>query len=268
MDEKSKGVELFSELRQLLQVIAGMDSTEAAIYVLGLERGVITTREAMAFTNGQQTTAGSVLRRLTGRGFFEKTLGEEKAKGGKGHGQKFRAVRPGSALKGVLGGYGRLQELLGAIDEHMDYMAQQDILEDEVWQIPTNVSIEHLCGSIASAEKSIRISSNDCSWALDEDIFRAIKEAAGRKLVIEVVVSKVSEVESTRLMSLGLTPRIAPDPSQPFALIDGKALYQSIRFGQTSTHYGALFTKNPYMVRNHISSFETRYRGPEVIKDD
>src|SRR3989442_6521619 len=123
-EDPGKG-SLFDDLRNFLQRIAGLDENEAAIYALGIEKGVITTRDAMTATNLRQTTAGEILRRLSKRGFFRATVQEPGTRGGRGHAQKFTAESPRVALRNILDNIDRFRELLGPLDEHMEYTSAQ-----------------------------------------------------------------------------------------------------------------------------------------------
>lgn len=258
MDEGAQGRNPFAELKGLLKSVAGLSGNEAAIYALGLERGVITTRDVTEATVLRQTTAGGILKRLTGRGFFTVTVGHEGAKGGRGRGQKFRAVNPRRVLKSTLEGFTRFEDLLGVVDEHMDVLEAEEGVDEEVWRITPEALENHFCGALASASSSVEISSNDCSWVALDGVLDALHEAHKRGAKVEVLTAQVADRERKKLEANDIAPRVVENSGQPFALIDKSVLYLAIRSGQLSIRYGALYTKNPYLVANFRSTFDNR----------
>src|SRR5439155_20898303 len=68
--------EILMRLQEFLRTT--MDSTDADIYVLGLERGSVTSSDVVKDVKGfnNPTTAKEHLDRLTREGFFEQTAGE------------------------------------------------------------------------------------------------------------------------------------------------------------------------------------------------
>lgn len=247
---------LLDEFKNLLQEVARLDANEAAIYAIGIEKGTITTRDAMNATNLRQTTSGEILRRLSKLGFFRASVREPGGKGGRGHAQKFTAENPRVALRNILDSVGRFRELLGPLDEHVEYLATQSGSDEEMWELSAETLQQHFATSIASCSASVKIVSNDCSWVAADEILEALKAASDRGIQIIVKAAQVSDQYAEKLVQRGVHLQLAKHRGQPFALIDDRLLYLPVRSGALKPEYSGLTTSNPYMVNNFLSVFD------------
>ncbi len=254
-EDPGKG-SLFDDLRNFLQRIAGFDENEAAIYALGIERGVITTRDAMGATKLRQTTAGEILRRLSKRGFFRASISEAGGKGGRGHAQRFAVENPKTALKIVLESIDRFQDLLGQIDEHLEVIGSQGSVDEEMWELSPDTLVSQFVASVGSCSSSVKVVSNDCSWVSSDEIREAFKAASVRGVMITVRAAHVSAKDSETLSGCGVRLEELRARGQPFALVDDRILYLPVKTGSLRSEYSGMCTSNPYLVGNFLSLFE------------
>jgi len=256
MTERPEQRRLLDDFKKLLQEVARLDANAAAIYAAGIEKGTITTRDAMNATNLRQTTAGEILRRLSKRGFFRATVQEPGTRGGRGHAQKFTAESPRVALRNILDNIDRFRELLGPLDEHMEYTSAQGGSNEEMWQLSAETLEQHFAATVASCSLSVKIASNDCSWVAEDEILKALKSASARDIPITVRAAQISTQHAEKLGQCGVRVEVVKHRGQPFALIDDRVLYIPVRTGALKSEYSGLTTSNPYTVGNFLSQFD------------
>lgn len=233
-----------------------MDERDASIYVLGLRKGVIASKDVVGEIKGiRQNTAGDVLRRLSKEGCFEET---PPSGGGRGRARKFKAVHLKTALPNLVEGLQDFQEDLALLDEHMEIPSEREP-EEEIWIMsPPRVAISGLKGLVESAEKTIQISSHDCTWLEETELSSALKSAIDRKVRVTVLASESGKKKIER--SLRAAPKVniklSNSDSPVFIIIDKKTAVFPLRQRGISSGYHGLRVTNKDLVENFSNLFE------------
>ena len=255
MGDGEQLTKLFAEFEALLTTVGGLGQAEAAVYALGVKLGTLTTGDVVRGVKGlRQNTAGDVLRRLSKDGYFAATPAEAGAKGGRGHAQRFRVIPPQIVLQTQLNALGRFRDVLNELAEHLETLPPVAGDDEELWRLTPNALLAHFCGSVSAARKTVLIHSNDCSWVAEEQVLRSLVEARKRGVRIRVFAAALTEAHRTAFLKRGISCSGRQPRGQPFAIIDGEALYLPIRLGQLRSEYGAIFTRNPYVVGNFVAT--------------
>ncbi|MHA1962244.1 MAG: hypothetical protein ACW99U_18730 [Candidatus Thorarchaeota archaeon] len=243
------------KLKQFFIDCGIMSKTDASIYVLGLRKRIITTRDVVEKMRMRQNTAGAHLRRLSREGYFEET---PYSGGGKGRARKFKAVHVKTAMPKLLEGLKDFRESLALLDEHMEMPVEGDP-EEDIWILsPQRVAVSGLIDLVNSSKKSIKINSHDCTWLEDEDLTSALESAETRKVNVTIIANDagIERIERNLSASSGIETVCGNCRSPAFVIIDSETVVLSLRLKGISSEYHGLKISSKELVENFSNLFE------------
>lgn len=255
MRELNGGSTYFDRIRRFLTKCGIMDESEASIYVLGLEKGVLTTRMVQETQGIRQSTAGDRLRRLSKAGYFEETPPKG---GGRGRARKFRVVSPRTALSEILVGFRGFEEDLALVDEHLELLGDIEP-EEEVWiSSPQNVALKSLKDLVESATDSIQISSHDCTWLEEPELASALRLATEKNVQVTVLANRLGkEVTREKFSAVKIIEILESKTKGPaFLIVDSKTIVLPLKQRGISSEYHGLKITNKDLVERFLKLFE------------
>ncbi|MFA5862812.1 MAG: hypothetical protein WDA16_14060 [Candidatus Thermoplasmatota archaeon] len=266
MDGGERG-EILARLHDFLLVTA-MEAPEAAIYVLALQKGVISSSDVTAHVPGVKnpTTAKDKLDKLASQGFLELSAGE--AEGGTGKRGKpilFRPIPPSVALRKHLKSAVEVVRDMGRLDELLELGAEPSD-ENEVWLLKEeDAALGRLASAIDAASSEVQAYCRDGSWWGDKLIREAVERAAKRGVKVRVAGSQLSEEALGAMKAAGLDVIASSIPMSPFIVVDRTTLFLPHQTGRLSSRYGAIRLTNRYLVRNLSGFVDHHFAGGRAL---
>ena len=101
---------------------------------------------------------------------------------------------------------------------------------------------------LRGAERSIKIYGHDCTWCNDESIMNALKDAASKGILVQVLATGPDEGVAKVLMNIKVELYVIDFPGIPFCLIDDSMLIIPRKEGTLQTQYSIISTNDKYMV--------------------
>jgi len=242
----------FVLLKKFLAASGTLDESDATIYALGLKKGTITSSDAAEATGLRQTTSGGRLKRLASKGFFEVTphVGETPASG-RGYPRKYRVVHPRIVLKDLFDMFETLLPKMDIIDQHLEVQAESTSEEGNLWLLrPQRVALRRGSVMLRGAERSIKIYGHDCTWCNGKNIMNALKDAAAKGILVQVLATNPDKKVTKVLMSIKAELYVLDFPGIPFCLVDDSILIMPRKEGTLQTQYSLIFTNDKYMVEH------------------
>lgn len=245
----------FLGLESFLVESGKMKKDDAKVYVFGLKRGTITSRDVAGMTGLSQSTAKDRLARLADRGFFESTLGEGH---GRGRAVRYRALHPRLVLKGVIARTEELQSWLAKIDEHLEYLGESPAQESDFWLTKSHEeTLSMVASMIEAAKEEIKLYSHDCSWIRVEEIKEAIKAAISKGVKLEVIATNPLEEATHELDDMGVHLENTQFNGPVFCVIDGSILLMPYKGGALETYYYLMKTNDKHWVTQYLNCFNS-----------
>jgi hypothetical protein len=247
--------EILMRLQEFLRTT--MDSTDADIYVLGLEKGSVTSSDVVKNVKGikNPTTAKEHLDRLTRGGFFEQTAGEaEGGVGKKGKPIVFRPLPPSLALRQSLAAAEDIIRDMGRLDELLEIGIEPKD-EDEVWIIKEeDAALGRLGNAVQQASSEILANCRDGSWWEDNVIRKSMVEAVARGVTVRVAARELDPTRRREMADVGIEVSASAIPMAPFFIVDRGTVFLPHCTGRLATRYGAIRLGNRYLVQ-HLVDF-------------
>jgi sugar-specific transcriptional regulator TrmB len=253
----------FDALMAFIIEAGKLEKTDAAIYILGLKKGVITSGDIVdASIISRQTTAGDRLRKLSNAGYFEAVL-KELNRRGQGRARKFKASPPQVVLRELLEMYQGVNQVLETVNEHREVLSEADPPDDEIWLIkPQKTAMHQVATVIGNAQTSVKIYSHDCSWFRVAAITNALVKARGNKIKISVIATNPNEQIEKWLKKIGGDLQNTKLPCVPFCVVDDATLFLPCAGGVLGNDYFVIKTKQRYLVDDFVEMFETMKKIP------
>lgn len=254
----SKKEDLFKTLHSFLVATGKLDTTDANIYVLALNKGVINSSDVSdEFPNIRPNTAIARLKTLAKKGFLESVSKETSNR--RPYTVIFKAVHPRIALKEVVQKTLELPGLLSQYDEHWEILAENPRQDTEVWLSKSEKIATRIGASILSgAKQEVKIYSHDCSWFKNLDIQQSLVEARSNGATISVVANNPEKGVATSLADLKVSLyKCEKCFGSPFCVVDKNWLFLPVQSGTLSKQFSTFRTNDKYLVNNFLSLFET-----------
>lgn len=249
----------FNELKKFLIEAVKLEEKDAAIYILGLRKGIITSGDvidAHIVPRARQNTAGDHLRRLRHDGYFESGPEEENRRG-KGRARKYKATPPEIVLKEPLELYKGLNQILGEIDEHREVLSETSELDEDIWILKSQkIGMQQFASMIRGARKSIKIYSHDCTWFEEPSVSNALRNAKQNKVGIQVFATNPDERIVKGLKKIGDIAR-TKTRFVPFCIVDDSILLLPCKGGVFANEYFVVSTRQKYLVDNFVETFNS-----------
>jgi len=249
--------ELFKQIESCL-VATGFDQTDAKIYVLALNKGVLDSSDVSdEFPEIRQSTAVERLKNLAKRGFLEVISRETSSK--RPYAMNFKAIHPRTALEETLEKTRQLPRLLEVYDEHWDFLSENPKQDTETWLAKSErIGTKIGASVIGGAKQEIKIYSHDCSWFKYIDIQTSLEKAQSNGASITIIAHnpEKSVVKSLQDLHVSLyTCKSCYGP--PFCIVDRNWLFLPIQSGTLSKQFSSLRTNDRYLINNFLGLFET-----------
>lgn len=254
----NKKENLFKTLHSFLVATGKLDTTDANIYVLALNKGTINSSDVSnEFPNVRPNTAIARLKTLAKKGFLESMAKETSSR--RPYTVTFKAVHPRIALKEVLQKTLKLPTLLSQYDEHWEILAENPRQDTEVWLSKPEKMAARIGASILSgAKQEIKIYSHDCSWFKNLDIQQSIEDACSNGAAVRVVANSPEGTIAKSLVDLkAYLYKCEKCFGSPFCIVDKNWLFLPLQSGTLSKQFSAFRTNDKYLVNNFLSLFET-----------
>ncbi len=257
MSDLSKDLELYEKIQSYL-ISTGLDSKDAKIYVLALNKGTITSRDVSnEFSEIRQNTAITHLKRLAQRGFLEYSSKETTNR--KPYSIDFKVINPRIALKEQLEKAKELPTLLNRYDEHWEFLGENLIHEPDIWSSKNErVGIKIGASIISGSKEEIKIYSHDCSWCRFIDIQTALEDAYSNGVSITVIAQDFNKLLLEALKEIDISLfSCEGDYGAPFCIIDNDWLILPLQNGTISKQFSMVRTNDKYLINNFLKLFET-----------
>jgi hypothetical protein len=254
----SKKEDLFRTLHSFLVATGKLDTTDASIYVLALNKGVINSSDVSdEFPNIRSNTAIARLKTLAKKGFLESVSRETSSR--RPYAVTFKAVHPRIALKEVLQKTLELPGLLSQYDEHWEILAENPRQDTEVWLSKSEKVATSIGASILSgAKQEVKIYAHDCSWFNNFDIQQSLADARSNGATVSVVAHNPGKDIAISLVDLKVALYKCEECfGPPFCIVDKNWLFLPVQSGTLSKQFSALRTNDQYLINNFLSLFET-----------
>jgi len=250
-----KAEDHFLGLESFLVDSGKMKKNDAKIYVFGLKRGTITSRDVASITGLSQSTAKDRLTRLADQGCFESTPSEGH---GRGRAIRYRALHPRLVLKKVIAQTEKLQSWFAKIDEHMEYLGESLVQESDFWLTKSHEEALSMVASlIEGAKQEIKLYCHDCSWIRVEGIKEAIKTAVSNGVKLEVIATNPIEDATGYLDGLGVHLENTQFNGPVFCVIDGSVLLMPYRGGALEAYYYLIRTNDKQWVTQYLNCYNS-----------
>lgn len=240
------------KLKQFLVESGKLDEPDASIYILGLNMGVITSRDVINEMSGiTQSTAGEHLNKLANEGYFKRTPSEgSDYKGGRGHVIKYAVIAPKLKLKELFGLYDEIKANIGRIDEHLEVLADNKTeTGEDIWIIkPFKIALQEICKYIRGASISIKIYSHDCHWFEDSELMKSIKTVLDKKIPVEIITNSIKKNMAGEMRNMGVKLKRTRTRHVSFCLIDDSLLLLPLKTEKLSNQYIALALSNRHFI--------------------
>lgn len=254
----SKKEDLFKALNSFLVATGKLDTTDANIYVLALNKGVINSSDVSdEFPSIRPNTAIARLKTLAKKGFLDIVSKETSSR--RPYTIIFKAVHPRIALKEILQKTLELPGLLSRYDEHWEILAENPKQDTETWLSKSERVATRIGASILSgAKQEVKIYSHDCSWFKYFDIQQSLKNARSNGATVSVVAHNPEKSVAKSLVDLKVSLyKCERFFGPPFCVVDKNWLFLPVQSGTLSKQFSTFRTNDKYLINNFLSLFET-----------